>query len=206
MKRLLPIVEGQADVKAVPRLIEKVLKTHQRYGIKVLPAQRRGEYPTVARSFGNYFRAALKENAAILWVMDFDSDECLCPFEQARSLLSQAEQLRPDWPLKVAFMVKEYETLFLADEQATRSVLPRLDARAAFPQDPESIRGAKQWLSKRLPLGQAYKEMVHQDKITAALDLERLRTYSPSFSHFERAVLALAGANFPMTHPASILR
>jgi hypothetical protein len=37
MKRLLPIVEGQADVKAVPRLIEKVLKTHQRYGIKVLP-------------------------------------------------------------------------------------------------------------------------------------------------------------------------
>ncbi len=84
MKRLLPIVEGQADVKAVPRLLDMVLKAHRRYEVKLLPAQRRGEFPTVVRSFENFFGAALKERAAILWVMDFDSDECRCPFEQAQ--------------------------------------------------------------------------------------------------------------------------
>lgn len=197
MSRLLPIVEGQADIQAISLLIQKVLKANQHYDVRVLPPHRRGEYPAIVKNFDNYFLAALKENAAILWVMDFDCDHCQCPGEEADKLLAKAASLRPNWPFKVAFMVKEYETLFLADETATRSVLTRLSENDPFPANPETVRAAKEWLSRRLPSGMAYKEMVHQVKITNALDLGRLRNSSASFAHFERSVLALVSAPIP---------
>lgn len=197
MRRLLPIVEGQADIAAVQLLTSRILKAHRKYDVNLLPAQRRGEYPTVLANFENYFQAALKERAAILWVLDFDCRTCDCPVHESERLLAKAAALRPGWPMKVAFLVKEYEALFLADEQATRSVLTAIDAKAGFPPVPEAIRGAKQWLSQALPRGMAYKEMVHQKKITEKLDLDHLRQHSPSYAHLERAILHLIDAPLP---------
>lgn len=65
MRRLLPIEEGQADIKAVLRWLDRVLKAHQPDEATVLPAQRRGEFPTVSFRFENFFGAALREHAAI---------------------------------------------------------------------------------------------------------------------------------------------
>ena len=196
MRRLLTIVEGHGDVRAVPQLVRRILERHGIYDVQLLPTQRRGEYPSVIKLFDTYFLAAIKENAAILWVMDFDAKEYDCPYREARSLITRANALRPDWPLKIAFLVKEYETLFIHDKDATRAVFPDIKD-IPFPAKPEDIRGAKEWLSAQRPSGMTYKETVHQEKITARLDLDLLREKSPDFAHLERAVLALIDTPVP---------
>ena len=198
MKRLLPIVEGHGEDKAVPLLLRRILESQGIYETQILPARRYGEYPTVAKNFDNFFQAAIKEKAPILWVMDFDSKDYDCPVKEAQSLLSRAAALRPGWPLKIAFLVKEYETLFLIDEVASRTVFPDILPKTSFPECPENIRDAKGWLSKARPSpGMAYKETVHQVKITAHLNLDLLRARSLDFAHLERAVLELACATLP---------
>lgn len=197
MPRLLMIVEGHGEVRSVPVLVRRILEKHERFDVQLLPAQRRGEYPSVTRHFENYFLAAIKDGAAILWVMDFDAKEYDCPYREAAELIRRAQALRPGWPLKVAFLVKEYEALFLHDEKATRAVFPDIPKKTQFPASPETIRGAKEWLSAERPKGSAYKETVHQEKITAHLDLDLLRERSPDFAHLERSVLALIDAPVP---------
>lgn len=198
MKRLLPIVEGHGEIPAVPILIRNILAAQGIHDVQPLPAWRHGEYPSVAKKFDNLFLAAIKENAPILWVMDFDSKDYDCPVKEAQSLLTRADALRPGWPIKIAFLVKEYETLFLIDEAATRKVFPDIPAQTTFPTNPENIRWAKEWLSKARPSpGSAYKETVHQAKITAHLNLNLLRARSSDFAHLERAVIALANSVIP---------
>lgn len=199
MKRLLPIVEGHGEIPAVPILIRNILTAHDIHDVQPLPAWRHGEYPSVVNKFDNIFLHAIKENAPILWIMDFDSKDYDCPVKEANALLNKAEALRPGWPIKIAFLVKEYETLFLIDEAATRKVFPDIPSQTSFPENPENIRGAKGWLSKARPSpGSAYKETVHQAKITAHLNLNLLRARSADFAHLERAVIELARSALPL--------
>lgn len=191
MRRILPIVEGHGEISAVPVLIRKILADHDIHDVQPLSAWRHGEYPSVAKKFDNIFLAATKEKAPILWVMDFDSKDYDCPVKEAQKLLTRAEALRPGWPIQIAFLVREYETLFLYDEAATRAVFPDISGKVPFPDDPEAVRGAKEWLSKQRPSGSAYKETVHQEKITARLNLDILRNKSRDFAHLERAILNL---------------
>lgn len=196
MNRILPIVEGDGDLKAVPVLLRKLLAWHGLHETQILPSHKRGELPKVAAGFDNYFRMALKENAAILLVLDFDCEYCVCPYQEAENLYQRAQAIRSDWPFKIAFLVKEFESLFLAETQAATKVLT-LPQDTKFPDAPETIRDAKGWLSKALPKGSSYKPTVHQAKITAHLDFEQLRATSPDFRHLERALLYLARQNSP---------
>jgi len=197
MRQLLTIVEGDGDVRAVPVLIRKTLEKNGIFDVKLLPIQRRGEYPSVKKHFDAYFMAAIKEKSPILWIMDFDAKGYDCPHTEASKILSRAQTLRPNWPLKIAFLVKEYETLFLHDEQATRTVFPDIPKQVEFPKNPKEIRGAKEWLSAQRPSGMAYKETVHQAKITAHLNLDLLLKHSADFAHIERAVLQLIDTPIP---------
>ncbi|MBI3480555.1 MAG: DUF4276 family protein [Nitrosomonadales bacterium] len=190
--RLLPIVEGDGDKAALPLLLRRMLA--ERHGIhdcKILKPHVRGELPSVRKNFENNFKAAIKESAAILWILDFDCDDCQCVMKEADALLVRAHEIYPDWPIEIAFMVQEYETLFLSDKTATRSVLKSIPADTDFPADPESVRGAKEWLSKAMPKGVTYKETVHQAKITATLNFDHLIGHSPSFAHLDRALARL---------------
>lgn len=197
MRPLLLIVEGPGDEKAAPILVRKILEQHGHYDVVLRPAQRRGEYPAVAKSFDNFFLAATKERAPILWIMDFDNKGYDCPYREASNLSERANQLHPDWPIAFAFLVKEFETLFLHDEAATRAVFADIPKQVAFPEQPERIRGAKEWLSEKRPKGSAYKESVHQQKITAHLNIDLLRQKSADFAHLERSLLKLINAPIP---------
>jgi hypothetical protein len=140
MRRILPIVEGDGDMLAVPELIRRV---------------------------------AADQGAARL----------------ARAV-----------PVEFVFMVQEFETLFLADSETTRHVFPDIPSTSAFPEDPERIRDAKGWLSQARPKGSAYKPTQHQQKLTARVDLARLRVRSPSFVQFEAAVTALLADSSTIEH------
>lgn len=196
MIRILPIVEGDGDLKAVPVLLRKLVEFHGLHETQILAPHKRGELPKLAARFEDYFRMALKENAGILLVLDFDCDYCDCPFQEAEKLYQRAKDIRRDWPFKIAFLAKEFEGLFLVEKQAAAKVLG-LSPDTAFPDNPETIRDAKGWLSKALPKGSAYKPTVHQAKITSQLDFEKLRETSQNFRHLENALLYLAQANSP---------
>ncbi|MFY9260459.1 MAG: DUF4276 family protein [Gallionella sp.] len=190
MKKLLAIVEGEGDLKAAPELLRRILHHHQHFGVEVL-AHKRGDLTKIHANFENVFKMAIKEDAAILLLIDFDCKDCDCVAQSAAEFYAKAHALRPAWAFKVAFMVKEFETLFLADRDATRKVLKDIPEATKFPPSAESVRGAKEWLSKAMPSGYAYKETVHQVKIVSQLDLNHLRVHSPSYRHLEKAVLAL---------------
>lgn len=191
MNRILPIVEGDGDLKAVPVLLRNLLTLHDLHEIQILHPHKRGELPKVAAGFDNYFRMALKENAAILLVLDFDCEYCNCPFLEAEKLYQRAQAIRNDWPFKIAFLVKEFESLFLVESHAATNILA-LPPGTKFPDKPETIRDAKGWLSKARPKGSAYKPTVHQDKITARLNFKQLRETSSDFRHLENSLLYLA--------------
>jgi hypothetical protein len=197
MRPLLLIVEGQGDGKAAPKLVHKIFEQHGLSDVVLRPTQQRGEYPTVAKSFDNFFLAAIKERAPILWIMDFDAKGYDCPYREASILAERAAQLRPGWPIAFAFLVKEFETLFLHDEAATRMAFPDIPKQVVFPEQPERIRGAKEWLSKSRPKGLAYKESSDQAKITKYLNINLLRQKSADFAHLERALLKLIDAEIP---------
>ncbi|HEX5337065.1 MAG TPA: DUF4276 family protein [Gallionella sp.] len=190
--KLLPVVEGDGDKAAVPLLLRRMLQ--ERHGIfdcKILTPHVRGDLPGVRRNFENWFKAAIKEQAAILWVLDFDCADCDCVKLEADKLKQRAQEIHAGWPFEVAFMVQEFETLFLCDPESTRSVLKAIPAATVFPSDAETVRGAKEWLSSAMPKGIAYKPMTHQAKISAALRLDILCANSPSFSHLDNALQRL---------------
>ena len=190
MKTILPIVEGGGDERAVPALIRRIAQSHGKL-VQVLKPHRRGDLPKVRKRFSDYLLTAKFENAPILWVMDYDCADCKDVNADIQQLRQLAENAAPGLVVRFAFMVKEYESLFLADERSTRKVLKEIPAAYKFPSNPEGIRGAKEVLSKALPKGLAYKETIHQEKITAHLDCDHLRQVSPSFQRFEAALLDL---------------
>lgn len=190
--RLLPVVEGDGDKVAMPVLLRRMLQErHNVFDCKILTPHVRGDLPGVRRNFDNWFKVALKEKASILWILDFDCADCDCVKYEARLLKQRAQAIHADCPFEIAFLVKEFETLFLCDSESTRTVLKAISATTIFPQDAEAVRGAKEWLSSAMPKGIAYKPMTHQAKISAALNLNFLYENSPSFFHLDNALKRL---------------
>lgn len=64
----------------------------------------------------------------------------------------------------------------------------------APPSNPEAIRGAKEWLSKRMPHGATYQETAHQPSFAQRFDLDAARSGAPSFDKFCRDVESLVVA------------
>ena len=85
----------------------------------------------------------------------------------------------------------EYEAWFLA---AAGSIAGQhgIDAATTVPEDPESIRGAKEWLRQRMPPGQCYRATLHQAALTEIFDLDAARA-APSFDKLWRDVSGLLG-------------
>lgn len=82
---------------------------------------------------------------------------------------------------------REFEAWFLA-------AAPSLAGHQGFgtdlaaPSAPETIRGCKEWLSKRRPGGMPYKPRQHQPGLAAIFDLALARANAPSFAKFCRDV------------------
>ena len=191
MKRILPVVEGDGDLKAVPELVRRVAHGLGHYDVIVERPHKRGDLPKVLSRFEDYFSVALLEACPILWVMDYDCADCDDQMSHVQALHARAESLAQGTPFEFVFMVQEFETLFLADHETTRKVLDNISGTCVFPTDPEQVRDAKGWISSARPKGSSYKPTQHQQKIASQIDLARLRTRSPSFMPFHAAVQRL---------------
>ncbi|WP_168801644.1 DUF4276 family protein [Glycomyces buryatensis] len=179
---IAPIVEGHGEREAVQALLARLLPwlDDQRY-VHVHPPNRKPR-DLLLKSHG--LAAALREAmtlrplpSGVLIMIDADDE---CPMTLAEHLRDLAKVVHPDAPSFVVIPNREFEAWFLAAASsfAGKFGLPE-DLRP--PPDPEAIRDAKGWFTKRMPRGRPYKPAVHQKQFAKLLDLDAARGSSRSF-------------------------
>ena len=191
--RILPIVEGDGECDAVPILIRRI-------ALSIDP----GFVPTVLRPFrvsaskllkkGELERSIefaarkLQGRGGILVIVDCDWDNG-CPARDGPNLLKRAGKAHKNIPISVVLAKKEFESWFLASAESLRGIrgLPKL---LNPPKNPETIRGAKEWLSNRMPVGSRYAETTDQPAFTAKFDMKAAMR-SDSFDKCHREIVKL---------------
>ncbi len=199
-RRIIPIVEGHGEERAVPHLIKRWLRHRRFHPYFDVPDQAintkgcgkiKASYDT-RRHLGieHYVTAALRGRpAAIIIIIDAD-DECMKrgPGNSlGPELLARARKVAPHIPLAVVAADPEYEAWFLASIDSIRAsgLLPESSKRVPRIQNPESHRGCKKMIADLL-CG-SYEETVHQLKLSRALSFSQtVRQRAPSYDKLLR--------------------
>ncbi|HEV8651360.1 MAG TPA: DUF4276 family protein [Actinomycetes bacterium] len=180
------IVEGHGEVQALPLLLRRVaaevdpgvyLVVPSPYRVNRSALLRPGILEEVARIQGN----RVTGTGGVLLLIDADDD---CPADLAPELLVRTMTAQPDGRVAVVLANREFEAWFLAaaPSLAGHRELPEV---LEAPQDPEAIRGAKEWLGAKRA-GRPYKETSDQAAFAAVFDMKAAREKSPSFDKFWR--------------------
>ena len=113
----------------------------------------------------------------ILVLLDADDD---CPVTLALDIATRAREVLPNRPISVVCANREFEAWFLASAESLDGRRSLKVALREVPADPDAIRGAKEWLSRRMTAGR-YRETTDQPAFAAIMDLEAARSRSRSF-------------------------
>ena len=191
MRRIVTIVEGHGEARAVPILLRRLAERLSPDFVVDAPRPIRvGRYkiPKAGELERTVELAARRAGAdgCILILLDAEDD---CPAELGSELLHRARSERSDCDIRVVLAKAEYEAWFLA---ACDSIAGKrgIDESAAPPPEPESIRNAKGWLSAHMPGDQSYSPKLDQPALTAIFDLDSARM-APSFDKLWRDVSSL---------------
>lgn len=186
------IVEGHGEVQALPVLLRRLAVQLHPSGYVDAATPHRVPRDTLLKPGGletamtTLIRQFPHANG-ILVLLDADDD---CPVEMANDLKIRAQQLRSDITVSVVLPMIEFEAWFLAaaSSLAGRYGLPE-DLKE--PDDCESVRGAKEWISKRMSGNSTYQPPAHQAGFVKHFDIALARKNSPSFDKFCRDVARL---------------
>ena len=194
---IIAIVEGPGDKNAVPSLVRKILGERLcRYDIGTGKSQVAKGKDNLVGKFENFVEYAMDENpAAILVLVDADED---CPFELASGLARRAAAMNAHVPIAIVCAKSEYETWFIcslsdSDGDGIRRNLG-LQSSVVCPENAESIRDAKGWLTDRMPRNRRYSPRTDQDDLTHHIAIDLVREKSRSFRRLCDAVGELADA------------
>lgn len=190
---LLIIVEGHGESLAMPTFIERILKKNKVHGVNVIPPFRFKGLPINEAAFKSAFRIWEKYCAPILFVADYDCPkDCVDVLRDEACFKQWACEANAGLPFEASFLVKEFESLALLDQDAIKTVFPDLKSGAPFPLEPEKEpRNAKGWIKQHLPRGKTYKPTEHQLHLAQQLNLLLLTEKSPSFQRLEAHLLRL---------------
>lgn len=195
------VVEGDGEVEAVPILIRRLLAES---GLAVIPAvQRPVRVPRSRILKPGELERALElaflntgRHGPLLVLLDSDDDAAckLGPALQERARLCMSTRT----PVTVCLAVREYESWFIAATASLREQ-GRMLATARVPADPETKRGAKEWLSsnRRSP----YSPPIDQPGLTMLMDFEEARA-ARSFARFERELIRVCRSALAFDYPA----
>lgn len=179
------MVEGHGDVEAVQILIQRIAEVIQLpHEVKIQATIRTPKSKLVKP--GELERAVdlaarkLTGHGAVFVLLDSDDD---CPRQLGPTLLARAKHARNDLPVAVVLAKREFESWFIASVEslAGHNGFP---AQIQVPEDPESIRGAKEWLTQQMQGGRSYSPTLDQPTLTRKFSMEMaLRTDSFSKCH-----------------------
>lgn len=183
------IVEGHGEVEALPVLLRRFfVELNSPIWPEILPPIRvsaskllkTGELEKAVE----FAARKAGEQGAVFILLDCDDG---CPATEGPQLLARALAQRSDVPLGLVLAKCEYEAWFLASAESLRGHR-KLPDNLEPPHDPEGIRGAKYWLSVRMPPNNPYSETVDQAALTSLFDLQLARTRSNSFDKCYREI------------------
>lgn len=187
MPKIVPIVEGDGEVPAVPALLRRILGAAMRYDIQVARpknANGRGNLTKVG-GLERFIRYAWKEPdcGAILVLLDSEGE---CPRDIARGFSKRIIAMGVIFPVVIVVAHRAYEAWILA---SISTVAGHLDLAEGLepPADAESIRHPKAWINANFPQGRAYKETQDQEAMTHLMDIG-LASQTRSFRRFLHAV------------------
>ena len=185
------IVEGKSEIASVPILIRRVAAIHYPELATVIPTPIRIPRNKVFK-LGELERAVglayqnIGRQGALFIILDSDDD---CPAELGPALLNRASQVFRNVPISVVIAKHEFEAWFLA---AAESLRGRRGLRNDLnpPDNPEGIRGAKEWLSHQMESSRTYSETQDQPALAALFDFEQARQ-ADSFDKCYRDIVRL---------------
>ncbi|MGO9096228.1 MAG: DUF4276 family protein [Bryobacteraceae bacterium] len=170
------VVEGHGDVKAVPILFRRIGNAIDPAAPLDVQQPIRKPRSSLVKTAGELERAVelaalkVRPRGGVFVLLDSDDD---CPAKLAPDLLVRASGAGMGLPVYVILPKREFEVWFLAAAESLRGKRG-LPADLAPPQDPEEVRGAKEWLRKRMR-GQIYSETVDQPALASVFDLNQAR-------------------------------
>ena len=187
------IVEGESEVKTIPLLIRRIAANlYPELPIVVSPPIRRPRNKVVKENelerAVEFVARQIGRQGAIFIILDSEKD---CPAELGPALLHRASQVRSDLLIAVVLAKHEFEAWFLA---AAESLRGRRGLRNDLnsPDNPEEIRGAKEWLSHQMESSRTYSETQDQPALAALFDIEQARQ-ADSFDKCYRDIVRLLG-------------
>ena len=185
------IVEGESEVETVPLLIRHIAgNLYPELPIVVPPPIRRPRNKVVKENelekAVEFVARQIGGQGAIFIIFDSDDD---CPAELGPALLRRASQAHSDLPIAVVLAKHEFEAWFLAAAESLRGQSGLGDDMHP-PNDPEAIRGAKEWLSNQMEGSRTYRETRDQPTLAALFDIEQARQ-ADSFDKCYRDIVRL---------------
>ncbi len=188
---IVPIVEGQGEVQAVPNLLHRIVALFEPGTLLRVSAPIRVKASSFLQD-DEYFRRhillasakAAQSQGCVLILLDCEDD---CPARLGPALLQRASAVRNDVRVIVCLAHREYETWFLTAALSLRGCCG-LSHNLAPPADPEAHRGAKEWLSRHMPY--PYDPVQHQLELTRAMNLEQAQQ-NRSFRRLVRTIRTL---------------
>lgn len=180
--KIVSIVEGDGEVPALPVLLRRLgYWLTPEVEITILPPIRVRKDQFLNREdvfTKQLLLAALKagDDGWILVLLDADDD---CPATVPAAVAARVAAVIPHRRVSVVYANREFESWFIAGADSLNGKRG-FRLQEAIPDDPDSIRGAKEWISAQIPAGR-YHEVTDQPAFSAAVDLEIVRAKSRSF-------------------------
>ena len=198
MHRAYLVVEGHGDGQAALNLVHRLAKDLGLAGLHWAdPIRGRNLHQERGVQKAGELVRRKKDVAALLLLRDEDDG---CPKDLAPIAAAWLRNLALPFPSAVVLAHREFEAFFLPciSRMAGRKLLspegierPGLLPDSIFSGDPESLRGVKEWLSKHMQPGRAYKPTLDQLALARLVDFQMLREADPPlpcFGSLERAV------------------
>lgn len=199
--RIICIVEGHGDVKAVPILIRRVIQNIAPALYVDIPTPIRVPKTRLVRP-GELERAVelaarrAVPGGGVFILLDSDDE---CPAQAGPDLLARARAVRQDIPLALVLAKREFEAWFLAAAESLRRERGLAD-NLIGPERPEDIRGAKEWLSRHMTADHHYVETLDQPALAARFDLHQARradSFDKCYREIEGLTRRLLGETTP---------
>lgn len=186
---IVSIVEGQGDESAVPIIVRRIAAEMDPPVYPYVSTTLRIPRGRIIKELERYIELAARQASdagAVLVIIDSDDD---CPATLGPILLARAVAQRGDVPISVILAHREFECWFLAAAESLRGKRGLPDD-LEIPADPESIRGAKGWIERRMA-SRRYRELEDQPALANQFDLAIARSRSDSFDKCYRDVVRI---------------
>ena len=185
------IVEGDGEVESVPLLIRRIAANRYPELVIIIRDTVRIPRNKIVR-IGELERAVelasrnIGKQGGVFVILDSDND---CPAQLGPELLRRVLQVHRNVPIAVVLAKHEFEAWFLAAAESLRGQRG-LKNDLYSPDNPEEIRGAKEWLRQRMQNGRTYRPKRDQPALTARFDMEQARQ-TDSFDKCYREIVRL---------------